>query len=164
METQRECLKEVRTLLSFSPLRSMWWISTLISSLYNVIEVPESYVLIQWRWIRMLVQPLSLLMSCSERSIWLLAQHNVAAQPSACHYPVSTTIHCISPSLTLPYAQTYTHTEHSSLRVQDESSIPQEPEAKVQLKPFVKCHTVLLKLGQLFGWECNFNRLYNLMH
>lgn len=56
------------------------------------------------------------------------------------------------------------HTEHSSLRVQDESSIPPEPEAKVQLKPFVKCHTALLKLGQLFGRECNFNRLYNLMH
>lgn len=81
----------------------------------------------------------------------MLAQHTVAAQLSACHYPVSTAIYYISPSLTRPYAQTYTHTEPGSPKVQDESSISQEPEAKVQLKPFVKCHTMLLKLGQLYA-------------
>lgn len=58
--------------------------------LQYMIEVPESYCLIQLRCVRMLVQPLSLLMSCSERSIWLEAQPTVAAQHYACHYPVST--------------------------------------------------------------------------
>lgn len=118
---------------------------------------------------RMLVQPLSLLMSCSERSIWSEAQPTVAAQHSACHYPVSTantTLHLslshsqlfhmhiltfFNPPTTHTHKHVQTYTQPCSLKVQNESSMSQEPEAKVQLKPFVMCHTTLPKLGQLYA-------------
>lgn len=130
----------------------MRWVSTLISSfLQKMIEVPESYCLIQLR-VHMLVQPLSSLMSCSERSIWLKAQPTVAAQQSACHYPVSTansTLHLyLYFSPTLPYAQTdfffqlpTTHT-HTQTQVENELSTSQGPEGKEQLKLFVMCHHI----------------------
>lgn len=44
-----------------------------------------------------------------------------------------------------------THTDSDPFLEQNELSVSREPEAKVQLKPFVMCHTALPKLGQLYA-------------
>ena len=149
----------------------MWWISTLIS----FIPTPPD----RSPWILRLnpsemsahvgavTLSLVLLMSCSERSIWLEAQPTVAAQHSACYYPVSTANSTLHLHLSLPLSNspictnwhTHTHTLVHARTVRAEPALPskcgmsraREPEAKVQLKPFVMCHTALPKLGQLYA-------------